>query len=334
MPPRSTRILSTARDDPDPHVLDEAARVLRAGGLVAFATETVYGLGADATDPAAVAGIFAAKGRPATNPLIVHADEAAMARECVATWPPSAERLAARWWPGPLTLVLPRSRLIPDLVTAGRDTVGIRVPRSAVALGLIRRLARPIAAPSANRSTGVSPTLARHVLRDLDGRIDLVLDSGPTEVGLESTVLDLAGAVPRLLRPGPIGLDELRTELGNEVEPPPQGPPAGPATSPGQMAIHYAPRTPAVRVEADRAGDVAWPPRFGLIDLGGRDLPGLPPPAARFTFTAPASAAAGLYAALHQLDELGLDRIVVIMPPDREEWRAIRDRLRRATRSG
>ncbi len=184
--------------------------MLRRGGLVAFATETVYGLGADATDPAAVTGIFEAKGRPAVNPLIVHADGLEMARSCVASWPEEARILAEACWPGPLTLVLPRSARIPNVVTAGRETVGIRVPDTRVARLLIARTGRPVAAPSANRSTGISPTLARHVLKDLDGRIDLILDSGPTALGLESTVVDLSRDSPRLLRPW-VGLSRARS---------------------------------------------------------------------------------------------------------------------------
>ncbi len=188
-----TRVLQVDRDEPDPAAISEAARVLRAGGLVAFATETVYGLGADATNPEAVARIFEAKGRPSTNPLIVHVADKADALACVAEWPGRADRLADRFWPGPLTLVLPRSSIIPDIVTAGQETVGVRVPRSGVARWLILEAGCPVAAPSANRSTGISPTEARHVLKDLDGKVDLVLDSGPTGVGIESTVLDLSG---------------------------------------------------------------------------------------------------------------------------------------------
>jgi L-threonylcarbamoyladenylate synthase len=329
-----TRTLAVDPDDPDPAPIDEAARVLRDGGLVAFATETVYGLGADATNPEAVARIFEAKGRPASNPLIVHVDDVAMVLDC-ACWCPGAPELAERYWPGPLTMILPRRRTIPDLVTAGRDTVGIRIPRPHVARALIARTGRPIAAPSANRSTGLSPTLARHVLKDLDGKIDLILDSGPTGIGLESTVLSLWSHAPRILRPGAITAEQLSEVLGMTVAGPigPQDQESSAAPlSPGQMAIHYAPRTPAVRVEPDRLDAFAWPKRAGLLVFGRPDLPSIPEPAARRDLPTPAEAAAALYATLHDWDERNLDLIVIIPPPAPPEWRAIRDRLRRATR--
>ena len=289
--------------------------MLRRGGLVAFATETVYGLGADATDPAAVARIFEAKGRPDANPLIVHADGPDMARSCVANWPEEARILAEACWPGPLTLVLPRSARIPDVVTAGRETVGVRVPDTTVARSLIARAGRPVAAPSANRSTGISPTLARHVSKDLDGRIDLILDSGPTALGLESTVLDLSRDSPRLLRPGPISREFLAETLGKDVAGPESGGPGGPLLSPGQMAIHYAPRTPTVRIEPGLMESFPWPARSALIVVGrewSREGVG-----ASFTFDLPTPeiAAARLYATLHHCDESGVDLIVIVPPP-------------------
>ena len=195
---RATPVIVVRPDQPDPTALDTAAKILRRGGMVAFATETVYGLGAMATDPQAVSRIFAAKQRlTAINPVIVHVAGVAQARECVALWPATAQSLAARFWPGPLTLVLNRSAIIPDQVTAGHDTVGVRAPAGKVARGLIERAGQPIAAPSANRANRISPTRAEHVLADLDGRIDLIIDSGPTALGLESTVLDLTTAAPR-----------------------------------------------------------------------------------------------------------------------------------------
>ena len=210
----STPVITLDPDEPDPAVLKLAASILKQGGLVAFATETVYGLGAVATNSEAVTRIFEAKGRPARNPVIVHVTGVAQARECVDDWPRAAETLAARFWPGPLTLVLKRSAIIPDVVTAGLDTVAVRVPVGKVALGLIERTEEPIAAPSANRSNRLSPTRALHVLADLDGRIDLIIDSGPTAVGLESTVIDLTTPIPRVLRPGPIAASELASALG------------------------------------------------------------------------------------------------------------------------
>ncbi len=200
--------------EPDPVAIAEAAVLLRAGGLVAFPTETVYGLGAHALDPAAVRRIYKAKGRPAFNPLIVHVATAAEARELVLDWPARAQRLSTRFWPGPLTLVLPKVEAIPDEVTAGLPSVAVRVPSHPVALALLREARIPVAAPSANRSTEVSPTTADHVLRGLEGRVDLVLDGGATNVGIESTVVDLTGTTPRLLRPGMITLAQLEEVIG------------------------------------------------------------------------------------------------------------------------
>ncbi len=197
-----TIVLHVRADSPDVESIDYATSVLRSGGLVAFPTETVYGLGANALDAAAVARIFAVKGRPANNPVIVHVaavdDVAAVATE----WPEVAAHLAARFWPGPLTLVLPRRSEVPDIVTAGGPTVAVRLPAHPVAQAVIRAAETPLAAPSANRSTHLSPTQAAHVLQELEGQIDLVLDAGPTPGGLESTVLDLTSTPPRLLRPG------------------------------------------------------------------------------------------------------------------------------------
>jgi L-threonylcarbamoyladenylate synthase len=329
----STRILAVDPNEPDASILVEAAGLLRRGRLVAFATETVYGLGADATKPEAVAGIFAAKGRPAFNPLIVHASDPAMARSCVADWPETAETLAAVFWPGPLTLILPRSTLVPEIVTAGRDTVGVRVPAPAVARRLIEHTGRPIAAPSANRSTGVSPTLARHVLDDLDGQIDLVLDSGPTSVGLESTVLDLTSSQPRILRPGPITAEAIARALtGRHIETAPMSSAGDAPASPGQMAVHYAPRTRALRVDA--AGElarVAWPRRATLVVVGPHELPALPPEVHRFHLPNPEAAARDLYRVLRACDDLEGELIVVLPPPDHPQWCAVRDRIRRAT---
>jgi L-threonylcarbamoyladenylate synthase len=331
--PTTTRIIAVDSQNPAPGILKEAAEVLKQGGLVAFATETVYGLGADATNSEAVARIFAAKGRPAFNPLIVHVSGTAMARTCVAHWPEAAGKLAEAFWPGPLTLVLPRSVHIPDIVTAGRDTVGVRVPKPAVARFFIEHAGLPIAAPSANRSTGISPTLAQHVLDDLEGQVDLVLDSGQTTVGLESTVLDLTTPRPHILRPGPIAAKEIEAVLGGEVVSTLDSRNThGPLASPGQMAAHYAPRTRALRIKAaDDLGRFTWPARAALLVVGGHLLPALPHELHRFDLETPELAAKNLYLVLRQCDALNLDLIVVLPPPDRPEWAAIRDRLHRAT---
>lgn len=333
----TTRIRWIDRDDAESAVIDEAAEILRSGGLVAFATETVYGLGADATNPEAVARIFAAKGRPSTNPLIVHAADSAMARVHTADWPEHAEMLAEQFWPGPLTLVLPRASDIPDIVTAGRDTVAIRVPEPPVVRALIARVGVPIAAPSANRSMGLSPTTAKHVADDLGDRVDLILDSGPTTIGLESTVLDLTTREPRILRPGPITAGELQHVLGGlrvrEVVGDSAATDDRPLPSPGMMAVHYAPRTPAYRLEdATRLPEIEWSEGMALVVVGEHDTAGLPSWLSTFVLEDPVAAARGLYATLHECDRLGLSRILVVLPPDRPEWRAIRDRLQRATR--
>jgi len=333
----STRVIAVDPDRPDPAALALAAATLRAGGLVAFATETVYGLGADATSPEAVARIFEAKGRPATNPLIVHVEDKAAARALVASWPDRAEALADRFWPGPLTLVLPRSAIIPDIVTAGTDTVGVRVPGPAVARGLIAAAGRPIAAPSANRSTGISPTRAGHVLHDLDGKVDLILDSGPTTIGLESTVLDLSDGIPRILRPGEITRARLVEVLGDGIAV--GRAPAGAgavARSPGQMAIHYAPITPTFRLERDRPVELGpTSGRHAFIEIGPSPQGWPVPPGSPDTIHRlpdPAVASRALYDLLHRLDEAALDGIFVLLPPDAPEWEAIRDRVWRATR--
>jgi L-threonylcarbamoyladenylate synthase len=330
------RTIVVDRDHPDPAVIDQASQILRSGGLVAFATETVYGLGADATNPSAVAKIFEAKGRPSTNPLIVHVKTKEAALDCVSSWPERAEVLADRFWPGPLTIVLPRSSIIPDIVTAGQDTVGVRVPSTAVARWLILYAGRPIAAPSANRSLGVSPTLAQHVLDDLDGKIDLILDSGPTTVGIESTVVDLTGERPRILRPGQITLEEISQVLGEDVSSSDQQ--TGPAKSPGQMPVHYAPRTPAYRLETLSRQIWILPDRFCRIDIGPpRDgfAPIRTSEAHReryhFTLSTPEEASRELYAMLRTLDAFAYEFILIIPPPDEPQWRALRDRIWRAT---
>ncbi len=329
----STRVILLDPDRPDPDALDLGARIIKQGGLVAFATETVYGLGANATDAVAVARIFAAKERPAINPLIVHVLNSAQARACVAEWPVSAERLARSFWPGPLTLVLRRSGLIPDQVTAGQDTVAIRAPRGTVAAALIERAQRPIAAPSANRANRISPTRAEHVLADLDGRVDLILESGPTALGLESTVIDLNVPEPRILRPGPITREALQEVLGCRVLEPIVVPAGDRLSSPGQMAVHYAPTTPAMRVQstgelrgvADREG-------VALVVIGEHESAALSGFAARFEMITPEQAARQLYDVLHRCDALHLRSIIIVMPPDEPTWSAVRDRLLRATR--
>jgi L-threonylcarbamoyladenylate synthase len=325
-----TEVLAVDAHAPQPDRIARAAAVLRGGGLVAFPTETVYGLGALALDADAVRRIFAAKGRPANNPVIVHVAEIAEAVAIAAEWPDAAERLARRFWPGPLTLVVARGGAVPDVTTAGGPTVAIRIPAHPVALALLRAVGAPIAAPSANRSSELSPTRADHVLHGLDGRIDLVLDGGPTIGGIESTVLDVSTSSPRLLRPGLIGPAELEAVVGplcrhaalDEGKALP---------SPGMLPRHYAPRTPlecsangCTRVaELLRTGArIGWLTWHEPASAPGLVVQRMPAEAAGY--------AAHLYAALHTLDAAGLDRIIVDLPPDAENWLAVRDRLRRA----
>ncbi len=294
--------------------LQRAAELIRAGGLVAFPTETVYGLGANALDAAAVARIFAVKGRPRQSPLIVHVDSLAMARGLVIDWPEAAEQLAQRYWPGPLTLVLRKGSSIPDIVTADLATVGLRVPSHPLALALIRAAGVPIAAPSANLFTGLSPTSADHVRKSLGGAVDLVLDGGPSSVGIESTVLSLAGPEPVLLRHGVIPLPEIESLIGTVRIGEPVLPGAHP--SPGMHPQHYRPRTRLVLL----ADFNASPPGHGAWLRLGREMP-----------AEPAAYAAALYAALHRLDEQSLDWIAVERPPDTPEWAGVLDRLTRAS---
>lgn len=291
--------------------LAEAARLIRAGRLVAFPTETVYGLGANALDSAAVHRIYEVKGRPAASPLIVHVASAEAAREITAEWPALAERLARKFWPGPLTLVLRKSKNIPDNVTAGLDTVGVRMPAHAVAMALLTRARVPIAAPSANRFTQISPTSAEHVRASLGGHVDLVLDGGPTDVGIESTVVMLTGPQPMVLRPGMIGLVELEAATDMAWGSAGHLESAGAFRSPGLHARHYAPNTPLLLLKPGQA----LPAGRGRV----LDMP-----------EEPAAYAHRLYAALHEADAEGWDWIGLAEPPDEPAWQAIRDRIQRA----
>ena len=314
-------------------MIAEATDILRRGGLVAFPTETVYGLGVDATNPDAVAKVFVAKGRPGTNPLIVHVADAAAARQFSADWPPAASHLAERFWPGPLTLVLPKSPRIVHAVSAGLGTVGLRVPNHLLALQLLREFDGPVAAPSANRSNRVSPTTAQHVRDELGDAADLVLDGGPCSVGIESTVVDLTKSRPAILRPGSVSRDQIEAVIGPIDVAAFVTRSDAPAASPGQHPVHYAPRTPAVRFETSQRGlihvEVNGIPN-GLMAVGTIDyvkkwgrivaMPKVPEVYAR-----------NFYAVLRELDEMGLGTIFIEVPPNRPEWAAVRDRILRAT---
>jgi L-threonylcarbamoyladenylate synthase len=309
--------------------IHRAAAALRRGELVAFPTETVYGLGADATSGAAVAKIFAAKGRPSTNPLIVHVADTAAARRWTTGWTDQAQALADALWPGAITLVLPRSPAIVDAVTAGRATVGLRVPAHPLALQLLAAFDGPVAAPSANRSNHISPTTAAHVRQELGDRVHLVLDGGPCAVGIESTVLDLSSGAPAILRPGGVSAERIEAILGRPVRQASETTDAGvAAASPGQQAIHYAPDTPAyhfappAKPPANPRGGYlllhsAVPAQKGLVIR-------LPDDAERF--------AQALYGALRELDQRRLSAIYIELPPPEPLWTAVRDRLLRASR--
>ena len=320
-------------EHPSPQVIAAAADVIRRGGLVAFPTETVYGLGADALNEAAVLGIFAAKGRPSYNPIIAHVASVEHARTLVTHWSDAAGRLAATFWPGPLTLVLPKAPHVPLALTAGRNTVAVRMPAHPVALALIRAADRPIAAPSANRFTELSPTSADHVERGLGARVDLILDSGSTLVGIESTVVDLSGASPVLLRPGTLSRAALQQVLGMPLDDPV---PAAHATearpAPGMTERHYAPRARVVLaqtsgVPAAITHEATAGKRVGAIVIGA-DATGAG--VVRRLPAAAAGYARGLYAALHAVDDAECDVACVELPPDAPEWAGVNDRLRRA----
>ncbi len=320
-----------------------AASLLRAGEAVALPTETVYGLAANAWDPAAVARIYAAKGRPSHNPLIVHVADPGLAAACAAEWPAHAATLARVFWPGPLTLVVPRSPRVPDIVTAGGATVGIRWPQHPFMRAVIDACGFPLAAPSANLANQLSPTCAAHVLAQLGGVLPLVVDGGDCNVGIESTVVDVTGPVPRVLRPGMISAAAIAAacatsaEMGAAVERAASAPPR----SPGQLARHYSPRARLVvaswadeaglaRVVADARDDPArvWIIAHSAIPMSGRFpnvmlIPGDPEAYAR-----------ALYGELHRCDQAGAELIVVEAVPEDPEWAGIADRLNRAAAKG
>lgn len=297
-----------------------AAQLIRAGKLVAFPTETVYGLGANALNVDAVRRIYTTKGRPASSPLIVHVAEIAAAKQLATEWSATAQDLAAQFWPGPLTLVVPKQRSIDDMVTAGLPSVALRVPSHPVALRLMQLAEVPVAAPSANRFMQLSPTTAEHVRVGLGDSVDMLLDGGPAQVGIESTVVSLTAERPVVLRPGMITLEELRAATRVEWGDPRTAEPhlaetnmttGGGTESPGLHPRHYAPRTPFYVL---KAGCTRPEGRGRLLELS----------------TDPIAYASRLYAALHAADNEGWDWIAVEEPPQGPEWTGIRDRLRRA----
>src|SRR5712692_3384620 len=334
---------------PEMAIIERAAALIRAGEVVVFPTETVYGLGADAMQTQAVERIFAAKGRPFSDPLIVHIAGECALQDLVSTIPAQVERLIETFWPGPLTLILPHSPLVPALVTAGLDTVAIRMPRHPVALALIRALGSPVAAPSANRFMHVSPTTAQHAFADLAGRVPLILDSGPCEIGVESTVLDLCSGVPTILRPGGISLEALRGVLP-DVQPPIQRRAQGTnedllaKKAPGQLLAHYAPAIPLLLFDgteeimrASMLAEVqrrsAQGERAGVM-VANEDVPAFRESGALIQTLGnaadPAEVAAALFAGLRALEEAHVQVILCRNFGDQGLGLAIRDRLLKA----
>lgn len=309
--------------------IEDATTILRRGGLVAFPTETVYGLGADAENPDAVTRIFAAKGRPAHHPVIVHIGHLDLLYRLAVGIPPSTLLLTQHFWPGPLTLILKRSMHVPDAVTGGQDTVGLRMPDHPVARALLAAFGGGIAAPSANRFGRLSPTTAAHVRAELGGAVDYVLDGGPCQVGIESTVLDLSGVHPRLLRPGAVTATQIETVLGKPLATVSGDVPR----SPGMLPSHYAPQTALTLAASndlhtklkqclEKGERVAVLARPAVPALPGCIWQAMPDD--------PSAYAHELYARLHELDALQVDRLLVEMPPREAAWLAVSDRLMRA----
>lgn len=315
-------------------LIARAVELLRAGQLVALPTETVYGLGADALNPAAVARLFALKGRPAEHPLIIHLPPEAPLEDWADEVPPAARALAAAYWPGPLTLILPRRPRVPRIVTGGQDTVALRVPDHPLALALLRAFGSGIAAPSANRFGHISPTTAAHVRAEFGDEIPLILDGGACRVGLESTIVDLTRGAPVVLRPGAITAQDIDRLLGTapgsllDIQ---AGPARGAAPrAPGLLQRHYAPHTPAELVAS-----AALPGRLAELAVQGHSVGvlGLGHKAPQTGIALPPDPAAyghGLYAALRTLDRCGYARLLIETPPQDDAWQAVNDRLRRA----
>jgi L-threonylcarbamoyladenylate synthase len=332
---RDAEILSTETPELFDRAVRRAVELLQAGEVVALPTETVYGLAANAVDVKAVEKIFKIKGRPAHNPIIAHVANIAMAKECAAAWPALADRLANSFWPGPLTLVVPRARHIPDILTAGGPTIGVRWPSHPFIQAVIRQCGFPIAAPSANLSNQISPTNAAHVQSQLGDRISLIVDGGQSQVGIESTVLDLSESPPRLLRPGMIHrhalvavIGELRAAHADR---------SSPLRSPGLLQKHYAPRAKLIVCSwSDEAQLHACIERSGFPPsktqvIAHTHIPSTQGLSGVSVIPHDCEAfARAIYAQLHECDKTGAELIVVEALPETDEWRAISDRLNRA----
>ncbi len=324
MTAKVTKIDSVA---PEPEILKHGCDLLLAGEVVAFPTETVYGLGANALNPQAVKKIYEAKGRPSQNPLIVHVADWDALIPLVRSISHESKKLAETFWPGPMTLIFPKSQLVPDIVTGGGDTVAIRMPSHPVALALLKQCGLPLAAPSANRSNALSPTTAQHVLESLGDRIPLILDGGPTQQGIESTVVDVSATPPKILRYGALPVSEIEKQVGPCERPSRVG--SSTLPSPGMLAKHYSPITQLECVEGNLSELLARYAQQGLrvgVLTFGTDVPN------GFNLgNNPQEAGRKLYEVLHELDRQKFDRIVAELPPHQDEWLAIRDRLLRAS---
>lgn len=332
------RTVTVDASSPASATIADAARILRDGGLVAIPTETVYGLAARALSPEAIARVYAAKGRPVHHPLIAHVLDEAQARTLASSWPERASKLAHAFWPGPLTLVVGRASTVPAAVAGGADSIAVRAPSHPVARAVIAALGEPIAAPSANRYQDLSPTTAAHVVKELGDAVDLVLDAGPCEAGIESTVVDVRGERPRVLRPGALGLVSLRRLIPDVETTSAALRGEAPRVSPGMEARHYAPRArlivadtwlEAQRIAYGLAGTGA---RVGLVTHEKRTTS--VPEQRVLVRTLPADPtqyARKLYGTLHDLDDAGVDAIVVQGVPRDEAWWAVADRLRRGS---
>lgn len=317
--------------EPNEEGIARAVAALRAGELVAFPTETVYGLGADAANAEAVRRLFKLKGRPADHPVIVHIGDAAQLDDYASEVPPEARRLAERFWPGPLTLILERAAHVPDIVTGGQDTVGLRVPAHPVARTLLEAFGGGIAAPSANKFGRISPTTAAHVAADYGQHAPLILDGEAASVGIESTIVDLSGETPRLLRPGAITAAQLAEVLGS----PPADPDADAPRAPGSLDKHYAPKAALRVVKRVEMIEILSTNRGRRVAVLALEV-NVPRLAAHLVRVAPAVAAQyaqSLYANLRALDATGADLILVEQPPQTAAWAAVNDRLKRAAKS-
>jgi L-threonylcarbamoyladenylate synthase len=331
-----TRVLSIESAKLFQAAVEEAARLLKKGGLVALPTETVYGLAANAFDSGAVEKIFAVKARPSNNPIIVHVSSLEMARQCVLEWPARAELLGAQFWPGPLTFVLARAKTIPDAVSAGGPTVGVRFPMHPFMRKVIEQCGFPLAAPSANPANQLSPTTAEHVREGLGGRIPLIVDAGPTSIGIESTVLDLTVSTPCVLRAGPISATQLSKILGIQVLT--GASEGGGLKSPGLLKKHYSPRARLVlakwetQAELERIALQSGLPPAAIHIIAHAEIPQANPFGRVAIIPQDAEAyARAIYAELHRSDELGAELILAEALPAGEEWDGIRDRLTRAS---